>query len=154
MLRDDVKVLYWFILIMISLSGIFWSVGQFNRTATPPLTKLSLTQAGCEYVSRAGLPSEIKNGICTLTVRFRSTNFGDDGIIEQPSSPPVNIRGGQIVGTTQIDDGSGQPWSKDHQMAIAYILGSILTMLLAMWWLTVDTSKSYRKRKQLKSKGN
>ena len=144
-MKSDTKILIVFFGVIANVALAFWSAGYSSRTETPPLLKLTLTQAGCEYVARAGIQAEVKNGICTVSVRFRKIGFGDGGRIERAGAATIEISSGQVVGLTKLDDGNDEPWSPEHQKAIAWVVFSMLLMLAWVFLARSATSKGKEK---------
>lgn len=121
-MTNDAKLVLGVFGAFMGIAPAFWTVGYFERTATPPLMRLTLNQPGCAYVAQFGVSATVNNGICVVTVRYRERIFGDAGLIELPNSPPLEIGGGQVVGKVELDDGSSQPWSGERKKALGYIV--------------------------------
>lgn len=111
----------------------FWAAGYHHRTKTPPLVNLTLSQPACEHLAQSGIPAEVKNGICIITARYREINFENNGYIEVAGKPPLKISEGLIVAIVQLNDGSDEPWSIEHQKAFAYLIGSMMLLLISVW---------------------
>jgi len=129
----------------LGLMLVFWSAGYSERTETPPLMRLTLSQAGCEYVSRSGISAEVKNGICEITARYRKFRLSDGGRIELPGAGSLQISGGQVVGQVELDDGSDEPWTAEHKRAVFCIFASFLLMAVSMWIMSQGTRKGNKK---------
>jgi hypothetical protein len=131
---DGKYILVAFLGAIFCLPILFLSLGYFEQTETQPLTKLTLTKAGCEFIVQAGISADDKKGICTVVVRFR-VGLGDLGQIERADNTPIKVSRGQVVGMVMLDDGSDAPWSHEHKIAIFWVVISMLLMLL--WALSV-----------------
>jgi hypothetical protein len=131
--------------VLISIGLAFWSEGYSERTATPPLVNLTLSKPGCEYVARSGISSAVRDGICTIEVRYRKFRLSDGGTIEQSGLSRIEISSGPVVGLTQIDDGSNEPWPAEHKKAAVYLVGSFMLQLFFLWIL-VRSAKKGRKQ--------
>jgi hypothetical protein len=134
-MTKDTKMILGMVGIFISLGLSICSTRYLNLTATPPLVNLTLSQAGCEYLSQSGISGEVHNGICTIKVRYRQFHWGGGGIIEQIGLSGIEISGGQVVAINQIDDGSNEPWSDEHRKAVAYLISSFLLALFFLCML-------------------
>lgn len=131
--------------IFINICVAFWAAGYSGRTETPPLTRLVLKQPGCESVSRAGIPAEISNGVCEISVRFRKNRLNNGGAIDKNGSELIVINSDQVVGFTQIDDGSDEPWSEEHKQAIGLLIGSMMFMGFLVLLMGMDVPREKRK---------
>ena len=127
--------------LLLVIGFVSWSTGYVERTQTPPLVKLTLSQSGCEFVARSGIADEVKNGICTLTVRYRRNRLNDGGVIEKSEIRPIMISSGQVISVTELDDGSDEPWSEEHRQALAIWIASLLLLSLPMWMLLITNSR-------------
>ncbi|MDP2816169.1 MAG: hypothetical protein Q8O19_05775 [Rectinemataceae bacterium] len=130
---------------LIVLGFASWSTGYFGRTNTPPLVSMTLSQPGCEFIARSGIATEVKNGICTITVRYRSYRLSDGGTIEKRGAPPIAIGSGQIVGMTELDDGSDEPWSTEHKKAFGIWIVTLLIMLFISVLMLLDIKSRGKK---------
>lgn len=124
------KLIFITVGMFISIAAVFSSLGYVNRTATPPLVQLTISEAGCEYVSKAGVSTEKISSNCTIKVRFKKIMLGDGGIIELKQGHQLQLNNSQIVGMTQLDDGSDEPWTDEHKKAVALLCASVAVMLL------------------------
>jgi hypothetical protein len=116
--------------------GVMWTfhaLGQFERSATPPLVVLILTGPACQYVAHAGVHPEEANGICRIRVRYRKNILNDGGSVHLATGGTLEISSGQVVGIVQLDDGSQQPWTSEHREA-AWLLAAAISLLpLSLW---------------------
>lgn len=124
------KILFVAIGIISSIAAAASSLGYVTRTATPPLMQITLTEPGCEYVAKVGIPVEKANSNCTIKVRYKKVTLSDSGDIALPQGRTLQINNSQIVGMTQIDDGNDEPWTEAHKRAGAFLLASMVAMLL------------------------
>lgn len=122
--------------IFLCLPLAFAAVGQFERTATPPLVALTINQAGCEYVAAAGIATDKRDSTCQITVRYRKHLMDDWGTIELPRGGRLDLSGGVVAGMAELDDGSSEPWTDEHKQA-AFLLGvpwtAMILIVLAMF---------------------
>ena len=146
-MKSEVKLAVGLLGIFASMMMAFWSTGYAVRTETPPLVKLALSQAGCEYVFRSGITADFKNGICMITVRYRAFLFSDGGHIEMPGFRQLEISGGQVVGVVKLDDGRDEPWTAEHKRAVVYLIGTFLLMVVFLWVLSLGAQYGKRKLK-------
>ena len=127
------KLLSGVVCVFISLTLMFYGLGRVERTDTAPLTMLTLTQPGCEYVFRAGIAGEVRNGICSIEARYRMSSCRSGGTIEVPGGWPIEISAGQVVGTNQLDDGSNEPWSAERKYAVATLLAGFALAICSLF---------------------
>ncbi|HQS58750.1 MAG: hypothetical protein B7Y56_10785 [Gallionellales bacterium 35-53-114] len=117
-------------LFVASMVVSFWAAGYFDRTKTPPLVNLTLSQPACKYLSQSGIPVEVNNGLCKITTRYRQGLFEKSRAIEISGKPPLQICDGLIIAVVQLEDGSDEPWSDEHKKALRYLIGSMSLMML------------------------
>src|ERR1017187_6489273 len=114
------------------LFNLIWVEGLINyidQTQTPPLVQLTLIQPGCEFVKRIGIDSDVSDGICSITVRYRKNLEDEGGTIEMNGIPHSSINSTQVIGRHQLDDGSDAPWSDEHKRAFEWLLAPVLFMI-------------------------
>ena len=136
--------------IFICIFVMFFSLGWVERTDTPPLYKLNLSQPACEAFNRTGFTTEIKNGICTVAVRYRRNHFNEGGTIEEAGTAIMSVGSGQLISLQQLDEGSDEPWTTEHKFAIALQIASFSMMglmVLAMIFASFIDGKSTMPKK-------
>lgn len=141
----EVKMIIGGACMLVGIGFISWSTGYFERTKTPPLVRLTLNQPGCEFIARSGIATEVTNEICTITVRYRAYRLSDGGMIEKRGAPSIAISSGQIVGMTEMDDGSDEPWSAEHKKAFGIWIVTLLLMPLIIVLMSLDTKSRGKK---------
>jgi hypothetical protein len=128
-------------LIFICFGFVFGAMGWIERTETPPLTRIALSQAACESINRSTMTTEIKNGICSIDVRYRKNLLNEGGKIEKEDGTVLmTVSSGQVISVSQLDDGSDQPWTTDHKYAIELENASWLMMVLIFFWMVATDS--------------
>jgi hypothetical protein len=130
---------------MASLLATFAAESYYMQTCTAPLTQLTLSQPACEYLSQSGIPTNVKNNICRITVRYRAMNFQNSGYIEVTGKPPLKIREALIVASEQLDDGSKEPWTAEHKKAFRYLLIGVGLTLVSLAGVALVAIRSARK---------
>lgn len=144
-MTNDTKLAIGLIGFFASLTLLFWSFGYFARTSSAPLVTLSLNQTGCEYLSRSGITTEVKNGICMITVRYRAYRLTEGGYLERPGLQPLAISCGQVVGVVKLDDGSDEPWTAEHKTAAICLAVAMLLMAVFLWLTSLGAKQGKRK---------
>lgn len=130
--------------LFITICLTFGVVGYSERTETPPLTALVLTNQACEQARSIGIDTDKSNGICTVQVRFRKSRLNNGGTIEKSGIVLWAISSEQVVGYSQIDDGSDEPWSAEHKQAIGLLIGSIALMVFLVLLMAIETTTEKR----------
>jgi hypothetical protein len=126
--------------ILFSIVVASWALGWLERTATPPLVALTVNQAGCDYAAQNGVATERHDSSCRITVRYRKDLFGEGGRILLQQERELQLNAGQVVGTVQLDDGSGQPWTAGHWWAAILLGASCAGMFLSLWVISRSAS--------------
>jgi len=130
---------------LVCIGFISWSTGNWERSKTPPLVRLTLNQPGCESIARSGIENEVKNGICIVTVRYRKFRLSDGGTIEKNDASSIEISSGQVVSVVELDDGSDEPWSAEHKKAFGIWIVSLLLMPIILMLMSGDTKSRGKK---------
>jgi len=111
------------------LLSMVLATGSMELFDNLPTDQLTLTQPACQYLMQAGIGSEVKNGICSINVKFRKKRSNEGGVIEQPNLQPIEISPGQVVAIMEVDDGSKEPWTPKFWISLAWMMVSILGVL-------------------------
>lgn len=141
----EVKMIIGGASMLVCIGFISWSTGNWERSKTPPLVRLTLNQPGCESIARSGIANEVKSGICMITVRYRKYRLSDGGTIEKNDASSIAISSGQVVSVVELDDGSDEPWSAEHKKAFVIWIVSLLLMPLILMLMSGDTKSRGKK---------
>lgn len=117
------------------IAVLFWTAGFVQRTKTLPLYKITLTSLGCTALSQNGIPVIQTTTGCTAEVRFRKNLISQGGLIEHHGHMQMGIGGEQIVAYAELDDGSDQPWTTDHKIAIIALVGVMALFGCFVLWM-------------------
>jgi hypothetical protein len=111
--------------LVFTLSMLF-SSGNMAGNENLPTDQLTLTEPACQYLVQAGIGIAVKNGICSIDVKYRKNRLNDGGTIEHTNGQPIEISAGQVVAVREIDDGSKDPWTLRQWLALVWFAGSAL----------------------------
>ena len=111
------------------LLSMVLAVGSLERAENLPTDQLTLAQPACQYLFQSGIGIKVKNGICSIDVKYRKNKSNVGGVIEQPNGQSIEISQEQVVAVKEIEEGSKDPWTLKMWFWLAWFLVSALGML-------------------------
>lgn len=126
---------------LICMAFLFWATGQNERAFAPVRTRITLTEAGCEYVARqTWLPERMvgKNGSCEIDTDFTQFRLSSGGNVfyGDEDSRSLQISESQVVGTVRLPDIQNKPWTHEQKvstwrraLAIVFMLSNFIFII-------------------------